>query len=188
MASAMFVNPEVTLDALPRATEVDWQALHPRFTRCLQIRATLRWGTFLGAVGAAYAIDLAFGAEVLPLAIYAAAWGCILLAWTCAVLWPLVAVPRRGFAVRTKDIVYKAGVIWQKVQVVPYGRVQHAETGSGPVDRRFGLARLTVFTAGGSGGDLRIEGFGADTAEKLRAYIVGRLGDQSGQHAFAFDR
>ncbi|MYJ74979.1 MAG: PH domain-containing protein, partial [Gammaproteobacteria bacterium] len=63
----------------------------------------------------------------------------------------------------------------------------HAETGSGPMDRRFGLARLTVFTAGSAGGDLRIDGLGVDLAEQLRRYIVGRLTDanhaEQGGHA-----
>ena len=185
MPVSMFVNPEVAVDSLPGALALDWQALHPRFARCLQIRATLRWGGVAVGVGAVCAVELALDSGKIPLPAYGASMGIILLAWARAVLWPLVAVPRRGFAVRDKDIVYKAGVLWQKVQAVPYSRVQHAETGSGPVDRWFGLARLTVFTAGGSGGDLRIDGLGADAAEQLRSYIVGRLGDQPGQHAVA---
>lgn len=179
----MFTNPEVALDSIPRAEEVEWQALHPRFARCLQIKALLRWAGVAAGIGAFYAIHLAFDPEdPIPLAFFGACWGACLLAGLRAVLWPLVSVPRRGYAVRDKDIVYKAGVIWQSVKAVPYSRVQHAETGSSPVDRRFGLARLTIFTAGGSSGDLRLAGLGADAAERLRAYIVGRLGDQ---HALA---
>ena len=83
-----------------------------------------------------------------------------------ALVWPLLDVPRRGYVVRDKDLVYKAGVLWRSVKAVPYNRVQHAETASGPLDRRYGLARLTVFTAGGSGGDLRVDGLSSDVAER----------------------
>ena len=88
-------------------------------------------------------------------------------------------MPKRGFALRDQDIVYKHGVLWRSVKAVPFNRVQHAATGSGPLDRRFGLATLTVFTAGGSGGDLRVPGLNRDLAERLRGYIVDRVGHDS---------
>ena len=92
-----------------------------------------------------------------------------------AVFWPVVDIPRRGYAVRDKDILYKAGVFWRSVTAVPYNRVQHAETGNSPMERRFGLARLTVFTAGTASGDLRIEGLDEARGERLRIFVVGKV-------------
>ena len=172
----MFVNPEVALESLPSADALDWLALDPAFARCQQVKALLRWATVAIVAGVATGLGIGFGAplEWQPIA---AGWGAIGLAATRAFLWPLLDVPRRGYVVRDKDLVYKAGVLWRSVKAVPYNRVQHAETASGPIDRRFGLARLTVFTAGGSGGDLRVDGLSSDVAERLRAWIATKLGD-----------
>ena len=171
----MFVNPEIPLDALPSADAVEWHALDPRFVRCRQARNVVRAVVLFAIIGIAHAVvanvpKLGDVGWLLP-------WLWVLgvkrLAW--AVFWPVVDIPRRGYAVRDKDILYKAGVFWRSATAVPYNRVQHAETGSAPMERRFGLARLTVFTAGTTGGDLRIEGLDEATAERLRIFVVGKV-------------
>jgi membrane protein YdbS with pleckstrin-like domain len=92
------------------------------------------------------------------------------------VSWPRISVPRRGYVVRDKDIVFRSGVIWQSVTAIPYNRIQHVETSNTPLDRKFGVATLQLFTAGGSGGDLKVDGLGAEVAEQLRIYILGKVG------------
>ena len=173
----MFVNPEVALESLPSADALDWLALDPAFVRCQQAKALLRWAVVVIVAGVASGLALVFVTPTVELAPIIAGWAVIVVAASRAVLWPLLDVPRRGYVVRDKDLVYKAGVLWRSVKAVPYNRVQHAETASGPVDRRFQLARLTVFTAGGSGGDLRIDGLSSDVAERLRAHIATKLGE-----------
>ena len=103
--------------------------------------------------------------------------------WVFAILfaipflsWPFVAVPRRGYVVRDKDVVFRYGVVFRSVTAVPFNRIQHVETSSTPLDRKFGIAALQIFTAGGSGGDLRIDGLSADVAERLRVYILDKVG------------
>ena len=177
----MFVNPDVPLDSLPSAERVDWHALHGRFVRCLQVKRLFAATLPLSLLGGLYALLVfQFGWSQWWTAGAAALLACAWLAF--ALTWPLIDVPRRGYAVRDKDLLYKHGVLWQSTKVVPFNRVQHAVRSSGPVERRFGLASLTVFTAGGGAGDLRIVGLGEDVAERLRVYIVGKLADapQSG--------
>ena len=77
---------------------------------------------------------------------------------------------------RAKDIVYKSGVFWQTVTAIPFDRIQHVEKSSTPLDRRFEIATLQLFTAGGSGGDLKIHGLAADLAEQLRIFLLERVG------------
>ena len=173
----MFVNPEVALESLPSADALDWLALDPAFVRCQQAKALLRWVVVAIMAGVASGMALVFDTQAPELELILAGWGVIVLFAARAFVWPLFTVPRRGYVVRDKDLVYKAGVLWRSVKAVPYNRVQHAETASGPIDRRYGLARLTVFTAGGSGGDLRIDGLSSDVAERLRAHIAIKLGD-----------
>jgi membrane protein YdbS with pleckstrin-like domain len=91
-------------------------------------------------------------------------------------VWPMISVPRRAYAVRDKDIIYKSGVFWHTVTAIPFNRIQHVEKSSTPLDRRFSIATLQLFTAGGAGGDLKIHGLPADTAEDLRVFILGKVG------------
>ena len=171
----MFVNPEVPLESLPTLEELDWRPLHRNFVKRLQVRKLMQAAVVCAVVGVAHVV-VANAAKLSGLSwlfpwvwIFVPAWIAVALAW------PVVEVPRRGYAVRDKDIAYKSGVLWRAETVVPYNRVQHAETGSGPIDRYFSLSRLTVFTAGTAGGDLRIDGLGEDVAERLRVFIVDRL-------------
>ena len=85
-------------------------------------------------------------------------------------------MPRKGYAVRNKDIVFRSGVFWRTVTAIPYNRIQHVEKDSAPLDRRYGIANLKIFTAGGAGGDLKIDGLSADVAERLRVHILDKVG------------
>jgi len=170
----MFANPELPVSSLPRVEQLHWQTLDRRFTRCLQTRALAVWVPLLAIAAVAHHL---FASEAMDVRLYLASW-VLLAAWALRdTLWPLISVPRRGYAVRELDIVHKSGVLWRSVKAVPYCRVQHVETSSGPVERRFGLAKLVVYTAGGAGGDLRIQGLAAETAQRLRVHVADRIGE-----------
>ena len=171
----MFANSEVPIDALPSAERLHWQALDSRYVLRLQVQSLLLVGFALPALAAGHYLVVAVAEENVPLAVQIGAWALFAVASAWALVWPALDVPKRGFALRDKDIVYKYGVLWRSVKAVPFNRVQHAATGSGPLDRRFGLATLTVFTAGGSGGDLRVPGLNRELAERLRGYVIDRV-------------
>lgn len=180
----MFVNPEVPPDALPSADDLDWQPLHPRFVRRLQAGALLRIAVFVAAAAAISLIATSGDGE--PLAgvvawLLAAMWAVVAVLSAWALVWPMIAVPRRGYVVREKDILHRSGVLWRSVKAVPFNRVQHTKTDSGPLDRRFGLANLSVFPAGAGG--QKIRGLGADTAEELRVYVSARIDAESDEPA-----
>lgn len=170
----MFANADVPIDSLPSVEEVVWRPLDPRYLPRLLLGRVIRWLVIACALAVAHIVAARFAApEWTDWRLLAPAWGvlCVLAvrAWT----WPFVSVPRRGYAVREKDILYKVGVYWRTTQVVPFNRVQHATTSNAPLDRRFGLATLSVFPAGG--GALAIDGLGEEVAERLRVYIVAKL-------------
>ncbi|MYA34552.1 MAG: PH domain-containing protein [Gemmatimonadales bacterium] len=181
-APAGSFNPEVPLHALPGAEAVDWVPLHPRFARRLQVGAFLRSVVYVAAAGGLHITVLvrnpgAFAAAApwLP----AFLWTLLATFSVWSVIWPLIAVPRRGYVVREKDLLYKSGVLWRSVKAFPFNRVQHTKLDSTPLDRRFGLAGLSVFPAGGGRGN-RIRGLGQETAERLRAYISERIESGAG--------
>jgi uncharacterized protein len=167
----MFDNSEIALDELPAADKLEWRNLDSRYARRLQLQALI--STAVMAVGILVV-------QLMPLPIdrrlFVPGWLVVGVIGLFGVLWPLFSVPRKGYAIRDKDIVYRSGVIWRTVTAVPFNRIQHVETSSTPLDRRFAQAGLQLFTAGGSGGDLKIEGMPADVAERLRLFVLEKAG------------
>ena len=174
-----FANFEVAPDSLPAAESVAWAPLHPRYVWRLQVGALI-WMLVVGAIGAAVHFVVASGA--VPVLLRIAPW-LFSVVWTIyavlslrALLWPIVSVPRRGYAIREKDILYRSGVFWRSAWAVPFNRVQHTQIDSTPLDRRFGLASLSVFPAGG--GAQKISGLEEAMAGRLRAYVSARIEDE----------
>ena len=180
----MFDNPQVASESIPAAEALDWESLHPRYVRRLQAAALIRVAVLTVVAIVAQILVLLSDSEALatiafwPLCVL---WAAVGLFGVKALVWPAIAVPRCGYAVREKDILYRSGVLWHTVRVVPFSRVQHTRTDSGLLDRRFGLASLTVFPAGAGGH--KIPGLGADTAENLRAYVSARIEAEKAQAA-----
>jgi uncharacterized protein len=71
------------------------------------------------------------------------------------------------YAERADDLLIAHGVLWRELTVVPYGRMQLVEVTSGPLERRYGLARLQLHTAAATT-DATIPGLTPDEAERLR--------------------
>jgi len=171
----MFENPEISLDALPRVDTVDWHGMDPKFTHHKLTASAIAFAIVLVAVALlqtvfriAFADNPAIGLGWL--------WLVPLVVGVAGFTWPFVSVPKKGYAVRDKDIIYKSGVFWQTVTAIPFNRIQHVEKSSTPLDRHYHLATLQLFTAGGAGGDLKIHGLSAKTAEKLRTFILNKVG------------
>ncbi len=166
----MFQNPEIDLATLPGIDHLEWQSLHPAFKR--RLRAHLAIVILIVAAGFAIPTFI----PGVPVLVIAALWISLAIATIALMTWPAIAVPRRGYVVRDKDIVFRSGVAWRSVTAIPFNRIQHVETSSDPLDRKFDLATLQLFTAGGSSGDLKIDGLGKDIAEQLRAFILKKAG------------
>ncbi|MBT8090456.1 MAG: PH domain-containing protein [Gammaproteobacteria bacterium] len=166
----MFENPEIALDDLPDTDGLDWERLHPLYTRALRVASAIILTIIALGISALNFVPN------LPLAPVVALYALLAIAAAVAMIWPGVSVQRRGYVLREKDILFRRGVIWQSVTAIPFNRIQHVETSSTPIERKFGLAALQLFTAGGSGGDLRIDGLGEDAAESLRVFILDKAG------------
>ncbi len=95
--------------------------------------------------------------------------------WFCLITW--LGVRRRAWALREHDLIYQSGVIWRKTVIVPFVRIQHVESSSGPLERLFGLMRVKCFTAGGMMADLTVEGLDTDAANRVRQYLLEQIRD-----------
>lgn len=171
----MFENSQIETDDLPTTTDVDWQPLDPGYRR-LRVATAIATAMVI-AIGAAvgqYFLRRQSGGVVdLPvvwLFFLVPALGLLMVGWV------YISVPKLGYAVRERDVLYKSGVWWRSLTAIPFNRIQHVEKDSSPLDRFFGVANLKIFTAGSAGGDLRIEGLSDDIAERLRAFLLERIG------------
>ena len=83
----------------------------------------------------------------------------------------LVFVTRRvrawGYTERDEDLIVRRGVLFSRMSVVPYGRMQFIDVTAGPIERSFALATVRLHTAAAAS-DARIPGLNRDEAARLR--------------------
>ena len=83
--------------------------------------------------------------------------------------WYVVARRYRswGYAEREEDLLVRRGVMFARLSVIPYGRMQFIDVTAGPLERAFGLATVRLHTAAAAT-DARIPGLAHDEAGRLR--------------------
>jgi membrane protein YdbS with pleckstrin-like domain len=114
--------------------------------------------------GAALAGGLAAAADGWVGAPVAAAF---LLAGLAAEVFVRRRVHAWGYSEREDDLLVRRGVMFSRLSVVPYGRMQFVDVTAGPVERSFGLATVRLHTAAAAS-DARIPGLAAEEAARLR--------------------
>lgn len=118
-----------------------WQRLSPRY------RSLRRLTTVLVA-------PILFTVPALLVGLLTGLW------WISAVLWGIAAVivavrlslvertwRSWGYVEREDDLYITHGVLFRSLVAVPYGRMQLVEVASGPLERAFGLATVSLKTA-----------------------------------------
>ena len=97
--------------------------------------------------------------------------GLALLLW-----WAWRLAERRFQAVRfrldAEGLTICRGVYWQSETHIARSRVQHTDIQRGPLDRRLGLADLSIHTAGTSMATVRLSGLSLDRAQSLRDSLL----------------
>lgn len=78
-----------------------------------------------------------------------------------------------GYAERQDDLLVRRGVMFSRLSVVPYGRMQFVDVTAGPLERAFGLATVRLHTAAAAT-DARIPGLAHDEAARLRDLLAER--------------
>ncbi|AZS42718.1 PH domain-containing protein [Microbacterium oleivorans] len=90
-------------------------------------------------------------------------------------LLTLIVTPRQarsiGYQLREDDLVFRRGILWQRMVSVPYGRLQLVDITHGPLDRMLGIAQLKLVTAAASTG-VTIPGLPQRDAEQLRDTLI----------------
>ncbi len=80
-----------------------------------------------------------------------------------------------GYLERDEDLVVRRGLLFHRLTVVPFGRMQFVDVTAGPVDRIFDLATVQLHTAAAAT-DARIPGLRSADAAGLRDRLA-QLGE-----------
>jgi uncharacterized protein len=76
-----------------------------------------------------------------------------------------------AYCERDDDLLVQRGVMFSRLSVVPYGRMQFIDVVAGPIERAFGLATVRMHTAAAAS-DARIPGLSQDEAARLRDHLA----------------
>lgn len=100
----------------------------------------------------------------------------LVLAWS-AHRWPVIEHRYAFYKVDESGIEIRRGVVWRQVINVPRSRVQHTDVSQGPLERRFGLGTLVIYTAGTDHAKVDLHGLDHATALAIRDHLVHGDGD-----------
>ena len=101
----------------------------------------------------------------------------LLLAWL-AQIWPAIEYRYFRYSLDDDGIEIRCGVVWRKLIRVPRSRVQHIDVDQGPLERRHGLASLSIYTAGTEFAKVDLPGLRHSRAIEIRDRLLpGRAKD-----------
>ena len=131
--------------------------------------------TLLIAMAPLIFITLGWALGGLPTVVYLVLLGILLSLASLFVLfaynWPAARHRRLRYLVDEGGLRIRRGVFWRKVIWIPISRVQHTDVSQGPVQRPFGLATLTVHTAGTAGASISLAGLEHGIATRLNDHL-----------------
>ena len=132
------------------------------------VTAGLSAGLALAVVITWLAADSAWIPRLLAIA-----WPVItgLLAWH-SYAWPAISYRHESYVVDHLGIEIRRGVVWQREITVPKSRVQHIDVSQGPVERRFGLGSLSIYTAGTDYAMVALRGITHERALRIRDHLL----------------
>lgn len=151
-----------------------FESLHPRAIIGMRVSAWLA----LAAVAAVLLILLAVGLGKAGLladafgALAALALALLLLGLRLGWRYAELRFARTCFRLDEHGLEIRRGVWWRSRIRIPRSRVQHTDVHQGPLDRRWEIADLTVFTAGSEGAAVALAGLPAERALALRDALL----------------
>jgi len=144
----------------PEWPEADWRRPSPRLRLVRRVQLLLT--TLPVLIVAVAAGDVAGG--VAPAVIAGAV---VIVAAGAADFFMGRRVRAWGYAERDDDLLVRRGVMFRRLSVIPYGRMQFVDVTAGPIERSFGLATVRMHTAAAAS-DARVPGLQAADAAHLR--------------------
>lgn len=148
-------------------TEDALTSLHPNHVKLLRVQ------TGLAAIPFVIASLVLEGADLVPPGLI---FGLVALIALLAILRvPLRRHHARGYVMGADRLRVVRGILFRSDSVVPFGRVQHIDVNQGPLERYYGLATLTVHTAGTHNASVHLPGLEQGLARAMREEIRAHI-------------
>ena len=90
--------------------------------------------------------------------------------------WQAIDYAHTWYRVDDDGIEIRRGVFWREVINVPRSRVQHTDVSQGPLERRYGLGTLAVYTAGTDHAKVTLSGLDHGVALGIRGHLMPERG------------
>lgn len=166
-----FTNTQIAIAELPLMEEVNIQPLEDVYLKVQRIVYFISLTTtVLVVAGLFYFIEglrnryVIIASATVLLLIFVISWIAVRLSFRYS-----------GYALREKDVLYRSGWITRQTSIVPLNRVQHVSVQSGPIERKFDLASVSIYTAGAGQADVTIYGIKQTTALQIKDWITTQL-------------
>jgi hypothetical protein len=144
-----------------------WTPVSPKLTRARRLTLVLVYVLVAAGVVALFVVD-----GVPQVAAWLALGAAVVVFWW---LWWLIGrrVRSFGYAERGDDLLVTSGILFRRLVIVPYGRMQLVDVKAGPIDRRMGITTVQLHTAAATT-DASIPGLEPDAAAALRDRLAKR--------------
>ena len=169
----MLQNQQVHLDSIPTIADIQFSPL----AHNAKAETILSSIVFLLPFTMVLSLVLYFVVK-LPMTYFFIAVCAIIILDLIILWWSAKAISKTGVALRERDFVLKRGLFWRKTTLVPFNRIQHIEIHRSPFERKFHLATLKLYTAGGSGADLSVGGLDKENAEQLKQFMLTQISSE----------
>ena len=169
-----FTNETIDTTQLPKYEEVVFTALHSNYKTVVLLNTSI----FSGIVVIGATIYALFNHDILTPVNWTFVSIGLLVLLGLVYFFALLGLKKKGFAFRNHDVLYRSGIITTSTMVIPYNRIQHVALHEGLISRYFGLAKIEIFTAGGSASDIEIPGIAKAQAEDIKQLLMGKIQKQ----------
>jgi membrane protein YdbS with pleckstrin-like domain len=143
--------------------DAEWLRPSPRLLVLRRVEVAVGTIAAAGVVGGLVGVSAGWPGAVVAAAIVAAG--------VLVELFLRRRVRAWRYCEREDDLLVERGVLFSRLSVVPYGRMQFVDVTAGPAERSFGLATVKMHTAAAAS-DARIPGLPAAVAARLRARLA----------------
>lgn len=164
-------SPAFAPTAFPLDDDGALTKLHPKYAHVIRLVTALNALPFVIAAGVAEAVWR--GDALWPTGVVIGA--VMLIAVAAIIRIPARRYSARGYQISADRLRVVRGLLMRHDTVVPFSRVQHIDVNQGPLERFFGIATLTLHTAGNHNASISLPGLAEplarDMREDIRAHI-----------------
>lgn len=146
--------------------ELTWQRVSPKYAWANLVDNLL----LVVVAGVVFGLIALLSDETPPWQLFVV-FGAVVVGLLLNAVLALRRVRAIGYVLREDDLLFRRGIMFERVIAVPYGRLQMVDVSRGPLLRALGLATLKFVTASVATG-VNLPGLPLDEAERLRDQLV----------------